>query len=245
MFLPLSATNDKIRLPIVTLTLIGINAFIFFFSSRLVGSGLDAFYNLFGLVPARVLSGDYRIWYKTFPFLTSMFVHGNLLHLAGNCLFLYVFGSELENRFGPRKYLYFYLLSGIYCGLFYVACEWQSTSRRDRSKRGDLRADGGSPPPLSDDRNTPSLHVSFPFLCPYCRGSRVYLYWVMVPHAACLWIIGSTDRRRILGTRRRVRGRPCPERARADTPVCPPAQSQEEELPRARKIEACASDAPA
>ncbi|MBN2225644.1 MAG: rhomboid family intramembrane serine protease [Deltaproteobacteria bacterium] len=73
-----------------------------------------------------MLSADFIIWYKTFPFLTSMFVHGSFLHLAGNCLFLYIFGSELENRFGPRKHLYFYLLSGIYGGLFYVACKWQS-----------------------------------------------------------------------------------------------------------------------
>jgi membrane associated rhomboid family serine protease len=126
MFLPLSATNGKIRPPIATLTLIGINFLIYFFSSRLEGSGLEGFYNLFGLVPARVLSGDYGIWYKTFPFLTSMFVHLDFLHVAGNCLFLYVFGSELENRFGPRMYLYFYLLSGLYAGLFYVCCEWGS-----------------------------------------------------------------------------------------------------------------------
>ncbi|MBN2224448.1 MAG: rhomboid family intramembrane serine protease [Deltaproteobacteria bacterium] len=126
MFIPLSASDDKIKLPKATLALIGINAFIYFFSSQLEGFGLQAFYDFFGLVPSRVLSADFIIWYKTFPFLTSMFIHGSFLHLAGNCLFLYVFGSELENRFGPRKYLYFYLISGIYCGLFYAACEWQS-----------------------------------------------------------------------------------------------------------------------
>jgi membrane associated rhomboid family serine protease len=126
MLLPLSAKSDKIRLPRVTLTLIGLNFLVYFFTSRLWGAGLEAFYNFFGLVPARVLSPDFIIWYKTFPFLTSMFVHGSLLHVTGNCLFLYVFGSELENRFGPRKYLYFYLLSGIYADLFYICCEWQS-----------------------------------------------------------------------------------------------------------------------
>jgi len=126
MFFPLPATDDKIRLPRATLTLIAINFLIYFFSSRLEGPGLEAFYDLFGLVPARVLSPDFIIWYKTFPFLTSMFVHGSFLHLAGNCLFLYVFGNELENRFGARKYVYFYLLSGLYAGFFYICCEWQS-----------------------------------------------------------------------------------------------------------------------
>jgi membrane associated rhomboid family serine protease len=126
MLFPLSAHSDKIRLPRATLVLIGLNFLIYFFTSRLWGKGLQAFYDFFGLMPSRVLSPDLIIWYKTFPFLTSMFVHADLLHVTGNCLFLYVFGSELENRFGPRKYLYFYFLSGIYSGLFFVACHWQS-----------------------------------------------------------------------------------------------------------------------
>jgi membrane associated rhomboid family serine protease len=126
MLLPLSAKNDKIRLPRATLTLVGLNFLIYFFTSRLYGAGLEAFYDFFGLTPARVLAPDFIIWYKTFPFLTSMFVHADLLHVTGNCLFLYVFGSELENRFGARKFLYFYFLSGIYSGLFYVVCHWQS-----------------------------------------------------------------------------------------------------------------------
>ena len=126
MLLPLSAKNDKIRLPRATLTLVGLNFLIYFFTSRLYGTGLEAFYDFFGLTPSRVLSPDWIIWYKTFPFLTSMFVHGSLLHVTGNCLFLYVFGSELENRFGPRKLLYFYLLSGIYADLFHICFEWQS-----------------------------------------------------------------------------------------------------------------------
>jgi membrane associated rhomboid family serine protease len=126
MLFPLSAKSDKIQLPRATLALIGLNFLIYFFTSRLYGAGLQAFYDFFGLTPSRVLSPDFIIWYKTFPFLTSMFVHGSLLHVAGNCLFLYVFGSELENRFGPRKYLYFYILSGIYADLFHICCDWQS-----------------------------------------------------------------------------------------------------------------------
>ncbi len=126
MLFPLSSHSDKIRLPRATLALVGLNFLIYFFTSRLYGAGLEAFYDFFGLTPSRVLSPDFIIWYKTFPFLTSMFVHADFLHVAGNCLFLYVFGSALENRYGPRKYLYFYFLSGIYSGLFFVACNWQS-----------------------------------------------------------------------------------------------------------------------
>jgi membrane associated rhomboid family serine protease len=127
MLLPISAGDEKIKPPVVTLALVALNFLIYFLSLTLEGSGLENFYRDFGLTPGYVLSGDYGIWYKTAPFLTSMFVHGSLLHLVGNCLFLYVFGSELENRFGQARYLVFYLLSGIYAGLFYIVCHWQST----------------------------------------------------------------------------------------------------------------------
>ncbi len=126
MFLPLAVDDDSVKLPKATLTLIGINVFIYIFSSRLEGAGFDAFCSFFGLVPARVLAADFILWYKIFPFLTSMFVHGSFLHLAGNCLFFYIFGCALENRFGSRRLVYFYLLSGLYAGLFYICCRWQS-----------------------------------------------------------------------------------------------------------------------
>ncbi len=125
MFLPVGLDEENPRLPKATLALIGINFFIYLFTSRLEGGGLEALYAFFGLVPARVLAPDLILWYKTFPFLTAMFIHGGFLHVAGNCLFLYLFGCPLENRFGPRKLVYFYLASGLYAGLFYVCCQWQ------------------------------------------------------------------------------------------------------------------------
>jgi membrane associated rhomboid family serine protease len=45
--------------------------------------------------------------------VTSMFVHGGLLHLAGNMLYLWVFGDNVEDRLGPGRYLFFYLLTGV------------------------------------------------------------------------------------------------------------------------------------
>jgi membrane associated rhomboid family serine protease len=52
--------------------------------------------------------------------LTSMFMHGGIAHIAGNMLFLWIFGDNLENAMGHRKYLFFYLLCGILAGLSHV-----------------------------------------------------------------------------------------------------------------------------
>jgi membrane associated rhomboid family serine protease len=48
-----------------------------------------------------------------FSILASLFFHGGLLHLAGNMLFLWVFGNNIEDRLGPLKFVLFYLVSGV------------------------------------------------------------------------------------------------------------------------------------
>ncbi len=57
--------------------------------------------------------------------LYSMFLHGSWLHLLGNMLFLWVFGNNVEDRFGPVRYLLFYLLAG------YVAAYGFAVVNRD------------------------------------------------------------------------------------------------------------------
>ncbi len=52
--------------------------------------------------------------------LTSMFMHGGLLHLFGNMLFLWIFGDNLEDRLGHVRYLIFYLLTGVLASLAHV-----------------------------------------------------------------------------------------------------------------------------
>ncbi len=54
---------------------------------------------------------DQKPWYLTL--LTSMFMHGGILHIAGNMLFLWVFGNNIEDRLGRVKFLLFYLLAGL------------------------------------------------------------------------------------------------------------------------------------
>jgi membrane associated rhomboid family serine protease len=45
--------------------------------------------------------------------LTSMFMHGSLLHLGGNMLFLWIFGNNVEDSMGPVRFVVFYLLGGV------------------------------------------------------------------------------------------------------------------------------------
>jgi membrane associated rhomboid family serine protease len=73
---------------------------------------LEAF---LALVPAWVVGKGW--WWQLF---TYMFLHGNLLHILVNMLFLWVFGSELERLWGWRRFLSYYLTCGVGAGLFHL-----------------------------------------------------------------------------------------------------------------------------
>jgi membrane associated rhomboid family serine protease len=73
-------------------------------------SGGDAFIMQWAFVPSRFLANPGA----DFPTLfTSMFMHASLLHLGGNMLYLWIFGDNIEDRFGRVKFLIFYLLCGL------------------------------------------------------------------------------------------------------------------------------------
>ena len=103
-------TNGK---PFVNYGLIAINIIIFiyeiiitsYFSNRV--ATIELFSN-YGAVPNLILSGQ-----NLTSLFTSMFMHGSIAHLMGNMFFLYVFGDNLEGRFGHYKYLIIYLVWGI------------------------------------------------------------------------------------------------------------------------------------
>ncbi len=89
--------------PVVTVTLIVLNALVFLQQLGLSPQLGEAFVFRFGLVPA-----DFS-WINV---LTSMFVHGGLMHVGGNMLYLWIFGDNVEDRMGHGRFLVFYLLSG-------------------------------------------------------------------------------------------------------------------------------------
>ncbi|HBP17229.1 MAG TPA: rhomboid family intramembrane serine protease [Planctomycetes bacterium] len=117
---PIQSSVLSCRPPAVTITLIVINVAVFLFQAGLPEYVLDAFIQDFGLVPARqtwaLERAPWRLDLWAVPALTSMFLHGGWAHIAGNMVFLWVFGDGVENRLGHGRFLAFYLLTGLVAG---------------------------------------------------------------------------------------------------------------------------------
>ncbi len=93
--------------PVVTISLIAVNVLVFIYELSL-GRDVDAFTLYYGLVPAAFS------WVTVF---TSMFLHGGFMHVAGNMLYLWIFGDNVEDRMGHGRFLVFYLLCGVAAAL--------------------------------------------------------------------------------------------------------------------------------
>ena len=105
--LPLGDDDSARRtFPLVTYALIVLNVLFFFVEL----SGGDAFIARWAFVPSRFLANPGADFLTIF---TSMFMHAGWLHLGGNMLYLWIFGDNVEDRFGHLKYLIFYLLCGV------------------------------------------------------------------------------------------------------------------------------------
>lgn len=103
--------------PFVNYGLIGVNIIVFIYEIVITGnfSNRMAVYELYfnyGSVPDLVLSGQ-----NLGSLFSSMFMHGSIAHLLGNMFFLYVFGDNLEDRFGHFRYLLLYLFWGVMAAL--------------------------------------------------------------------------------------------------------------------------------
>jgi membrane associated rhomboid family serine protease len=92
--------------PVVTVVLIAINVAVFLLELQLG----DAFIQKWAFVPSRFAADPAGQWPTLF---TAMFMHGGWLHLGGNMLYLWIFGDNVEDRFGPVRYLVFYLVTGL------------------------------------------------------------------------------------------------------------------------------------
>jgi membrane associated rhomboid family serine protease len=114
--IPLKDNIPSSRTPVITVGLIVINVLVYLNQLTLPPRAAVRFVYLYGLIPLEISSGDLMVphpvpLYGTI--LTSMFVHGGLFHLAGNMLYLWIFGDNVEDRLGRVRYLLFYLLSGV------------------------------------------------------------------------------------------------------------------------------------
>ena len=123
MFIPLKDLNPRRTYPIVNNSLILINVLVFLYQYTLPPAVFKSFLTTYATIPARFpawLSGHAPLEAAVLPLLTSMFLHSGLLHIAGNMLFLWIFGDNVEDFYGHITYLFFYLLCGIGSGLLHV-----------------------------------------------------------------------------------------------------------------------------
>lgn len=127
--IPLRDTIKSRTFPIVNVTIIFLNIFIFFVESVLNEVGLAEFFYRFGVIPNLFLQTIQagNIGEAFAPLFTSTFLHGGWLHIISNMLFLWVFGDNVEDRIGHFKYLMFYLTVGFIGNLAQILANPQST----------------------------------------------------------------------------------------------------------------------
>lgn len=120
MFFPYSDENPTRSFPLFTVILILVNCVIYYMEVY----GKPAFaqlINSYALVPCNVNKlhlDDYRYYV---PFISHMFLHVNIIHVAGNMLFLWIFGNNVEDALGGMRFYAFYVLCGLAAALtFYL-----------------------------------------------------------------------------------------------------------------------------
>jgi len=129
---PIRDTIPSRHLPVVTWTLLVANVLVFLWQLTLPETGQRQLFYLFGIVPARYLVPGWaaEVGYPSFslwPFLTSMFLHGGLLHVASNMWSLWIFGDNVEDRMGPVRFSAFYLACGLVAGVVHAITNPAST----------------------------------------------------------------------------------------------------------------------
>src|SRR5271156_865391 len=129
MFIPLKDLNPRRTYPVVNTLLILSNVIVFLYQLTLTPRQYQAFELANATIPNHIrlaLNGHGSLEAALLPIFTSMFMHSGLLHIAGNMLFLWIFGDNVEDSFGHLPYLLFYLFCGVGSGLLHVLFNWGS-----------------------------------------------------------------------------------------------------------------------
>lgn len=103
--------------PVATTALVALNALVFVRQFGLAPDDVEAFIRTYGLTPATFA------WSAV---VSSMFVHGGLMHFLGNMLYLWIFGDNVEDRMGHGRFVLFYLLCGVGAAIGHVVSQPES-----------------------------------------------------------------------------------------------------------------------
>lgn len=113
MFFPLMDENPTEKKPVLTVGLIVVNVAIFIFT--FLSGNFSGYIQTYGMVPKEIGNGQ-----NLHTIITSMFLHGGILHIAGNVWFLWIFGDNIEDLFGRPKFIFIYFASGIFASLAHM-----------------------------------------------------------------------------------------------------------------------------
>ena len=126
--IPLRDDNPTETMPVVTVGLITACSLVFFYQLSLGPEAGQRFVYQYGAIPA-VLFGQESLPREvmavpaSFSLITSMFLHGGLLHLIGNMLYLWIFGNNIEDAMGHLRFIAFYLLCGVIAAMSHALVE--------------------------------------------------------------------------------------------------------------------------
>jgi membrane associated rhomboid family serine protease len=130
MFIPIKDLNPRRTYPVVNTLLILTNVIVFLYELTLPPRQQQVFELANATIPNHIrlaFSGHGSLEAAFFPIFTSMFLHSGFLHIAGNMLFLWIFGDNVEDYFGHFPYLLFYLACGIGSGLAHIIFNFHSS----------------------------------------------------------------------------------------------------------------------
>ena len=129
MFAPVGTEEiiPRRTFPAVTAIIVAINILVFLYQAFVLitrgEEGLNAMIQAVALVPGLVTEGQSVVLPFYLTFFTAMFVHGGLLHIASNMIYLVVFGDNVEDLMGPVLYIFFYLLCGLAASVAQIAAD--------------------------------------------------------------------------------------------------------------------------
>jgi membrane associated rhomboid family serine protease len=124
--IPLKDNVPTRTLPIISVSFIFVNILIFLWQRFALQSDVsEMVYKYYGFVPHELIISLTTQWnlvpYNIMTMFTSMFLHGGFLHLAGNMLYLWIFGTNVEDAFGHMRFIPFYILSGLVATVFQLS----------------------------------------------------------------------------------------------------------------------------
>ena len=181
--IPLRDENPTLSPPHVTRLLIVANVIIFLlvrlsdYVAALSGFEImsleDAIWG-YGMIPSYIMKGK-----RLYTLFTSMFLHGGVVHLVGNMLYLHIFGDNVEYAFGRGIYVVFYLLCGIAASAAHILSMTITT------------ADGWLVPAVGASGAISGVLGAYILLYPRARVlTLVLVYWVYIVHIPAVLFLG-------------------------------------------------------